>query len=359
MSRAPFWAGKRVLVTGHTGFKGAWLSSWLRRLGAEPSGFALAPSTKPSLYADARVESVMARSTIGDLRDAAALSRAVAEARPEVIFHLAAQALVLPSYEDPVGTFATNVIGTANLLEAVRRTPGIKVVVIVTSDKCYDNREWHWGYREIDPLGGKDPYSASKGCTELVAASYRHSFFPPQAVAEHGVVLVTARAGNVIGGGDWSDHRLLPDLVRGVLAGAPVQIRHPAATRPWQHVLDPLAGYLAVAERAWTEGTAVGEAWNFGPLDEGQRNVGWMADRFAALWGIPADRVWTRDERSHPGESSLLKLDISKAMDRLGWRPRWGMETALARTVEWYRRHAEGGEAAELVSADLDYFNAG
>lgn len=343
-----FWSGKRVFVTGHTGFKGAWLWLWLRHLGAIPTGFALGPDTEPSLWRlIAEGEAAGAgRSVIGDIRDAATLLQEMQEAEADIVLHLAAQALVRRSYSEPMETFATNVIGTANVLQGVRGSPTVKAVVSVTTDKCYLNREWVWPYREDDPLGGYDPYSASKACTEIVTAAWRRSF-----LAGSGVAVATARAGNVIGGGDWSLDRLVPDCIAAMARGVPVVVRNPDATRPWQHVLEPLSGYLVLAERlhacARNGGPDVAEAWNFGPEPSDVRPVATLADRLVALWGDGARWVCSGDGGPH--EAGLLALDASKARARLGWRPRLGLDEALAWTVDWHRRRSTGEDARDLV----------
>lgn len=341
-----FWRGRRVLVTGHTGFKGSWLSLWLQEMGARVAGFALPPPTRPSLYESARVGEGM-ESHMGDLRDLEALTAVVRHFRPEVIFHLAAQPLVRRSYQEPVETYTTNVIGTVHLLEAVRRCETVQAVVNVTSDKCYHNREWEWGYRESDPMGGADPYSSSKGCAELVTDAWRHSYF------SSGPWLASARAGNVIGGGDWAEDRLIPDLLTAFARGEAAPIRNPHAVRPWQHVLEPLAGYLLLAERLVHDGAAVADGWNFGPADEEARPVGWIADRLAELWGEGAH--WQSQGGDHPHEATWLKLDSSRARLRLGWSPRWGLEEALRRVVEWHRAHADG---ADLRAVTLEQIHA-
>jgi len=292
-----FWSGRRVFLTGHTGFKGGWLALWLGKLGAQVTGYSLEPPTKPSLFELARVAE-SARSVIADVRDIAKLEQTMAAARPEVVFHLAAQSLVRQSYTDPVGTYATNVVGTANVLDIVRRTRSVKAVVNVTSDKCYENRESASGYRESDRLGGHDPYSNSKACAELVTQAFRDSFFAPGNSTGSRVALASARAGNVIGGGDWATDRLLPDFVRAILEKRPVRIRHPEAVRPWQHVLDPLAGYLRLAERLAVEGERWAEGWNFGPEESDARNVRWMVERLTQLWGDGAS--WEFDNAAHP-----------------------------------------------------------
>jgi CDP-glucose 4,6-dehydratase len=334
---ADFWAGKKVLITGHTGFKGGWLSLWLQSLGAKVVGYARAPSTNPNLFEAAGVGRGMA-SVIGDVADLASIKAVVAEHAPQIVFHMAAQALVRASYESPIETYATNVMGTAHLLEAVRTTGGVKVVVSVTSDKCYDNREWTWGYRENEALGGHDPYSSSKGCAELVTAAYRNSFFPPKDYARHGVAVASARAGNVIGGGDWAEDRLVPDFIRAVTRSEPMMVRNPAAVRPWQHVLEPLHGYLLLAEKLWSDGPRYGEAWNFGPDDESAKSVETVVKTLAATWGPEAS--WRTDASGvQPHEANYLKLDCSKAKAKLGWHPRWDLEMALDATAQWYRAH--------------------
>jgi CDP-glucose 4,6-dehydratase len=340
-----FWRGKRVFLTGHTGFKGGWLALWLQRMGAELTGYALTPPTNPSLFDAARVGEGMV-SHIADIRDAAALREAMRAARPEVVLHLAAQPLVRASYDDPVGTYATNVMGTVHLLEAVRATPGVRAVVNVTTDKCYENREWIWPYRETDPMGGYDPYSNSKGCAELVTAAYRSSFFNPALAGEHGVAIASARAGNVIGGGDWALDRLLPDIIAAFAAGQPVVIRSPHAIRPWQHVLEPLSGYLMLAERLFADGPMWGEGWNFGPRLEDARPVSDIVARMTAKWGKGAS--WRLSEGDHPHEATFLKLDISKATERLGWQPRLRLAQALDFTVEWAQRRAAGEDMREV-----------
>jgi CDP-glucose 4,6-dehydratase len=351
-----FWPGRRVLVTGHTGFKGGWLSLWLRQLGAVVTGYALSPPSRPSLFETARVGEGM-DSMVGDVRNFDTLRAAVAECRPEIVLHLAAQPLVVPSYQQPVETYATNIMGTVHLLEAVRQVGGVRVVVNVTSDKCYANREWLWGYRENEPLGGDDPYSSSKGCAELVTAAYRMSFFPPRDYTRHGLALATARAGNVIGGGDWAAHRLIPDLIRSFQAGRLASIRCPEAVRPWQHVLEPLSGYLTLAERLWTEGPAFAEGWNFGPGEMDIRPVRWLVDRLTGLWGNGVG--WKTDGQPHPREAHYLTLDCAKARARLGWTPRWDLERTLEETVVWYQAHQAGAEMREVTLAQIERFMEG
>ena len=324
-----FWRGKKVLLTGHTGFKGSWLSLWLQALGAEVHGLALAPPTRPSLFEEARVGSGM-RTTTGDIRDFDTVRACMAAFGPQIVIHMAAQALVRPSYSDPVATYATNVMGTVHVLEAARQSAGVRAIVNVTTDKCYENREWAWGYREDEAMGGHDPYSSSKGCAELVTSAYRRSFF-----ASEGLALASARAGNVIGGGDWAAERLIPDILRAFERHEPVVIRNPHATRPWQHVLEPLSGYLVLAQKLFEEGQACSEAWNFGPRDEDARPVQHIVERLAAGWGHGAS--WRLDGGPHPHEAQGLKLDISKARARLGWRPSWSLAEALSQIITWHQ----------------------
>jgi CDP-glucose 4,6-dehydratase len=333
------WRGRRVFLTGHTGFKGGWMALWLAKLGANVRGYALDPSTQPNLFETAGVGRVI-EDVRGDIRDAARLDAAMREFAPEVVFHMAAQPLVRLSYQDPIGTFETNVLGTARVLDAVRRTPSVRAVVSVTTDKCYENKEWIWPYRETDPLGGYDPYSASKACAEIVSASYRNSFFPPAKLRQpggHEVAVATARAGNVIGGGDWSADRLLPDLVRGFLSGEPVRIRRPRSIRPWQHVLEPLGGYLALAGALLGDNAAnYATAFNFGPVDDDAREVAWIAERMTKFWGGGASWILDEDPNA-PHEATYLKLDISRARHELGWAPKLRLDTALEWLVEWHR----------------------
>jgi len=348
---ASFWQGKRVFLTGHTGFKGSWLALWLHHLGAEVLGFALDPPSTPSLFEAARLDTLI-ETVHGDVRSLETVNAAVAGFRPDAVFHLAAQSLVRPSYEDPAGTFATNVMGTVHVLEAIRQVGTVQAAVIVTSDKCYENRESPlWGYRESDRMGGADPYSNSKGCAELVSAAYRRSFFgdDPQTPA-----LASARAGNVIGGGDWATDRLIPDVVRAFNVGEPVRIRHPQAVRPWQHVLEPLRGYLMLARALWTDGDRFVGGWNFGPHDEDARPVGDVVERLIALWGDGADAV--QAPGPHPHEASFLRLDCSKARALLDWRPLMDLPTALDWTAEWYRAFYDGANARTLTLNQIARF---
>lgn len=324
-----FWQGKRVFLTGHTGFKGSWLSLWLQSMGAVVRGFALPAPTEPALFHVARVAESMEH-CIGDIRDFSAVQKQMSAFQPEIILHMAAQPLVRLSYQQPVETYATNVMGTVHVLEAARHAGSVKAIVNVTTDKCYENREWAWGYREDEPMGGHDPYSNSKGCAELVSAAYRKSF-----LSKDGIAIATARAGNVIGGGDWAVDRLVPDVLRALQQTKPVLIRNPHAIRPWQHVLEPLSGYLLLAERLYNLGQANAEGWNFGPRDEDAKPVQWIVEHLCQDWGNGAS--WTLQPGEHPHEANFLKLDISKARQRLQWAPRWSLETALSRITEWHQ----------------------
>ncbi len=337
-----FWKGKRVFLTGHTGFKGSWLSLSLLELGAEVTGYSLLPPSSPSLFGLAHLSEQMT-SIIGDIRDLEMLKREVSRAKPDIFFHLAAQALVRSSYEDPVGTYATNVMGTVNVFEALRQSAQTKVLVNVTSDKCYENREWSWGYRENEAMGGYDPYSSSKGCAELVSAAYRRSFFT-------GIGIATARAGNVIGGGDWAKDRLVPDCIRQLSRSEPVLIRNPDAIRPWQHVLEPLSGYLLLAQKLWESPAEYSEGWNFGPAQDDAKPVRWIADKMVQSWGGSAR--W-KDESSPLHEAHYLKLDCSLAAARLGWRPRLNLTQCLEWVVQWYRDQSAGQSALMLTQSQI------
>ena len=351
-----FWRGRRVFLTGHTGFKGGWLALWLSQLGADVHGLALAPNTVPNLFHAGGLEGCLAGSTISDVRDLNAVSVAMDHAAPEVVFHLAAQPLVRESYLDPVGTYSTNVLGTVHVLEAVRKTPSVRAVVVVTTDKCYENHEWEWAYRETDPLGGHDPYSNSKACAELVSAAYRQSFFSPSQTLESGVAIATARAGNVIGGGDWSVDRLLPDVFRAIETGEPVQVRNPLATRPWQHVLEPLRGYLILAQALVERQPLNANTFNFGPSAEDVWPVGRLVDSICRQFD---DKVaWKRDKSVHPHEANALALDISRANRLLGWRPLIDIETALTMTVDWAKGFMAGVDAHHLCLAQIQYYQS-
>jgi CDP-glucose 4,6-dehydratase len=344
------WRGRRVFLTGHTGFKGGWLALWLARRGAQMRGYALDPPTERNLFTQARVGRVV-EDVRGDILDRARLEQGMQEFAPEVVFHLAAQPLVRRSYADPLGTYTTNVMGTAHLLEAARTTPSVRAVVVVTTDKCYENREQEQPYRETDALGGHDPYSSSKACAEIVSAAYRSSFFSVERREGERIALATARAGNVIGGGDWSEDRLIPDLIRGFHKGEPVRIRRPQAIRPWQHVLEPLHGYLLLAERLLAGDASVAAAFNFGPRDEDAWTVGQVATFVAREWGSGA--AWVRDADASVHEAGTLRLDASKAQTALGWRPRLTIETALAWTVEWYRAWQDGEDLWEKTISQI------
>ncbi|MBF0096775.1 MAG: CDP-glucose 4,6-dehydratase [Magnetococcales bacterium] len=341
-----FWQGRRVLLTGHSGFKGGWLALWLLRMGAKVCGVALAPPSCPNLFEEAGIGAAMP-SHLVDIRDLAGLQSVLQAWQPEIVIHMAAQALVRASYSDPVGTYTSNVLGTVHVLEAVRHTASVRVVINVTSDKCYENREWYWGYREEEAMGGHDPYSSSKGCAELVSSAYRRSFFQAS-----GVALASVRAGNVIGGGDWAQDRLVPDILRAFARGEAVVIRHPQALRPWQHVLEPLSGYLLLAQRLFAEGERFAGGWNFGPQDGDVRPVQWVVERMCRAWGEGA--TWRGDGGVvHPHEAHLLRLDSSKARMRLGWQSRWPLAIALQQCVAWQRGWLAGQSARQLCMEQI------
>lgn len=339
---ALFWKNKKILMTGHTGFKGSWLSLWLQSMGANVVGYALAPPSHPSLFDVARVAEGMI-SLEGDVRNIDQLQAAMEQHQPEIVIHMAAQSLVRYSYQNPVETYATNVIGTVNVLEAVRQTSSVKTVVVITSDKCYENREWVWGYREHEAMGGYDPYSSSKGCAELVTAAYRQSFFNKK---ENIVAVASVRAGNVIGGGDWAADRLIPDIVRAISENRPMLVRNPNAIRPWQHVLEPLSGYFLLAQRLYEEGADYAEGWNFGPSDDDAKPVQWIVERYTQLWGEGAS--WALDQSEHLHEAHYLKLDCSKARMRLDWRPKWSLAQALENITAWHKAHKQGKNMREF-----------
>ncbi len=353
--RADFWRGRSVMVTGHTGFKGGWLVAWLLDMGARVTGLGLAPDTESSFFERCGLASRMA-SSIGDIRDSTVVRNAIDAAQPEIVFHLAAQSLVRRSYGHPLETFAVNVMGTAHVLDAVRFAPAVRAVVIITSDKCYENREWLWGYREHEPMGGHDPYSASKGCAELVAAAYRNSYF---ATGASPVGVATARAGNVIGGGDWAVDRLVPDAVRALASGAVLTVRNPRAVRPWQHVLEPVAGYLMLAERLYAEGSRWAGAWNFGPSDDAAAPVSVVAELMIKHWG--KGRWQHLAEADAPHEAHYLRLDCAKARALLGWQPALALEEAIAMTVEWYRAAlaTKRNDLLELTRTQLRRYGQG
>ena len=356
MNRA-FWKGKRVLVTGHTGFKGSWLSLWLQLLGADVLGYALPPPTNTSMYEIARVADGMT-SVIGDIRDLEHIKTTIAEYRPEIVFHLAAQPLVRHSYKDPVETYSTNVMGTVSLLESIRNSATTRVVVNITTDKCYENKGWVWGYRENDTLGGHDPYSSSKACAELVISSYRRSYFSHEAYDQHRVAIASARAGNVVGGGDWARDRLIPDIIIAVMENRPAVIRSPSATRPWQFVLEPLYGYISLAERLWAHGPQFAQAWNFGPNNDESKPVSWIAEFLTQLWGDGAS--WTLDLAQHPYEEKHLTLDSSKAESLLAWSTKISLSTTLDWIVEWYRAYKQNEDMHHLSNVQITrYENLG
>lgn len=354
---AGFWQGKRVLVTGHTGFKGGWLCVWLQSLQAHVFGYALPPPGGPNLFEAAHIAKGMT-GVLGDIRDFDALHRALAEFQPEIVFHLAAQPLVGKSYRHPMETYATNVMGTVHLLEAVRQVGSVRAVVNVTSDKCYENKEWAWGYRENEPMGGHDPYSSSKGCSELVTAAYRSSFFAVGDADGPRVGIATARAGNVIGGGDWAAERLVSDVLRAVMSRQPVRLRQPGATRPWQHVLEPLSGYLALAERLFQDPKAYGEGWNFGPDEAAAKPVSWVVEQILALWG--SSEAWEQEAQPPYHEAHFLKLDCAKAHARLGWWPTLALGESLAWVVDWTKAWDAGADMRHVTENQItDYEKRG
>ncbi|RXG20457.1 CDP-glucose 4,6-dehydratase [Leeuwenhoekiella aequorea] len=345
-----FWKGKKVFLTGHTGFKGSWLSIWLSELGAEVKGYSLAPNTTPALFEEARIAELV-NSEIGDIRDFQNLKKSIEEFNPDVLIHMAAQPLVRLSYEEPLETFETNVMGTANVLQAARSSKNLKAIVSVTTDKCYENKEWPWGYREYEPMGGHDPYSASKGCAELVTAAYRKSFFSTENTAN----LASARAGNVIGGGDWAVDRLIPDILKAFEKEEAVVIRNPLSTRPWQHVLEPLSGYLILAEALYEQGASYAEGWNFGPKDEDCRPVTWILDEMVEKWEGTA--TWELDKNTNPHEAGFLKLDCSKAKAQLKWEPTWNLQETLSRIISWHQSWLKGADVQELCKKEIANYN--
>ena len=330
-----FWKNKKVFLTGHTGFKGSWLALWLLNMGAVVKGYSLEANTNPSLFKIANIENEM-ESEIGDIRNLEQLTKSMVSFSPDILIHMAAQPLVRLSYQEPVDTYTTNVIGTVNVLEAARKCSGLKAIVSVTTDKCYENKEWDWGYRESEPMGGHDPYSSSKGCAELVTSAYRRSFFS----TEHSASLASARAGNVIGGGDWAKDRLIPDILRAFEKSEPVVIRNPSSTRPWQHVLEPLSGYLVLAQELFLNGDNFAEGWNFGPNDKDCKPVSWILDEMVSNWGNNAS--WSLDKNNNPHEAGFLKLDCSKASNRLKWNPKWNLQETLEMIVTWHQNYLKG-----------------
>lgn len=345
-----FWQNKRVLVTGHTGFKGSWLTLWLQSMGANVCGVALAPPTTPSLFDLLDLAKHMQHNVV-DIRNYDQVFQVISAFQPEIIFHMAAQPLVRLSYQQPVETYATNVMGTVHVLEAARRVGSVKAIVNITTDKCYENREWVWGYREDEPMGGHDPYSNSKGCAELVSSAYRKSF-----MQQAGIAMATVRAGNVIGGGDWALDRLVPDILRALQHQQPVQIRNPNAIRPWQHVLEPLSGYLLLAERLYQNGQQDAEGWNFGPRDEDAQPVQWIVEKLCEAWGNHA--TWSLQPGEHPHEANYLKLDISKARQRLHWFPRWPLQTALQHIADWHKAWLNGQDMRAMCLKQINLYQS-
>lgn len=349
------YQNRKVLITGHTGFKGSWLCLMLNQLGADVYGYALEPPTQPSLFYEAKIDKLIT-SYIGDIRDLDYHQEVMQKVHPEIVIHMAAQPLVRDSYKIPVETYSINVMGTVHLLEACRNTPSVKAIVNVTTDKCYENKEWHWGYRENEPMGGYDPYSNSKGCSELVTSSYRNSFFNIKNYEIHRVALASARAGNVIGGGDWANDRLIPDFIRSISKGEKLRIRSPYAIRPWQHVLEPLTGYLTLAAKLYTEGAQYAQAWNFGPDDNDACNVEWITKSICDLWGEGAS--FEIDQNPQPHEANYLKLDCSKAKVDLGWHQIWNIQTTLEKIVNWNKAYNKGADVRELTKSQiLEYFS--
>lgn len=346
-----FWKGKKVFLTGHTGFKGSWLSLWLQNIGALVKGYSLDVNTQPSLFIEANIAKEM-NSEIGDIRDLGCLTKSMTDFNPEILIHMAAQPLVRLSYKEPVETYSTNVIGTVNVLEAARKCKDLKAIVCVTTDKCYENKEWEWGYRENEPMGGHDPYSSSKGCAELVISAYRRSFFNSKETAS----LASARAGNVIGGGDWSEDRLIPDILRAFEKSKPVVIRNPLSTRPWQHVLEPLSGYLVLAQELYLKGDEFAEGWNFGPKDEDCKSVNWILDEMVNNWGIGAS--WVLDKNNNPHEAGFLKLDCSKAQQKLKWEANWNLKYTINSIVNWYKIWISGGDIKDQCLQEIESYNS-
>jgi CDP-glucose 4,6-dehydratase len=345
-----FWNGKKVYLTGHTGFKGSWLSLWLQNMGALVKGYSLDVNTTPALFTAANIAEEM-ESEIGDIRNLEQLTKSMISFSPDILIHMAAQPLVRFSYQEPVETYTTNVIGTVNVLEAARKCPNLKAIVSVTTDKCYENKEWEWGYRENEPMGGYDPYSSSKGCAELVISAYRQSFFNCYDTPS----LASARAGNVIGGGDWAEDRLIPDILRAFKKSEPVVIRNPLSTRPWQHVLEPLSGYLVLAQELFLNGDDFAEGWNFGPKDEDCKPVSWILDKMVTYWGNNAS--WILCKKNNPHEAGFLKLDCSKALNRLKWNPKWNLQLTLKSIVDWHKFYINGGDVKKQCIIEINNYN--
>jgi CDP-glucose 4,6-dehydratase len=349
-----FWGGRRVFLTGHTGFKGGWLSLWLCSMGAKLTGYALSPNTAPNFFEVAKVADDLEKSHIADVRDLGKLQKALADAKPEIVIHMAAQPLVRYSYLSPVETYATNVMGTVHVLESIRHVDSVRAVVIVTTDKCYENKEWVWGYRENEPMGGYDPYSNSKGCAELVTSAYRQSYFSPEKYAQHKVAIASARAGNVIGGGDWSEDRLIPDAIKAFEAKQALVIRNPLATRPWQHVLEPLSGYLILAQALYEQGPVFDGGWNFGPRDEDARPVQDVINLLIKNWGSIAS--WQQDHTEQPHEAHSLKLDCSKARQYLNWIPKWTLEQAIEKITQWQHGFQKSMDMKKLSQEQMKVY---
>jgi len=352
---AQFWTGKKIFLTGHTGFKGGWLTTWLSSMGAKVTGYSLAPNTNPNLYEVAKIVRQCEQSHIGDIRNLDELRSAMLTSNPDLVIHMAAQPLVRYSYANPVETYATNVMGTVHVLEAIRSCPNVRSALMVTTDKCYENREWIWGYRENEPMGGHDPYSNSKGCAELVTSAYRHSFFLEGEYLKHGVALASARAGNVIGGGDWSIDRLLPDAILAFESHTPLMIRNPLAIRPWQHVLEPLSGYLVLAQALYERGVQFNGAWNFGPNHVDARSVKEVIEILISKWGGSAS--WQQDGNPAPHEAHFLKLDCTKAQQELGWNSRWSLEKALSEIIQWQKEFRSNRDMQSFMRQQIDLYS--
>ena len=347
---ASFWKGKKVYLTGHTGFKGSWLCLWLQNMGAFVKGYSLDVNTTPALFVQTNLAADM-ESEIGDIRNLGQLTKSMVSFSPDILIHMAAQPLVRLSYQEPVNTYTTNVIGTVNVMEAARKCPNLKAIVSVTTDKCYENKEWEWGYRENEPMGGHDPYSSSKGCAELVTSAYRRSFFSCDNTAS----LASARAGNVVGGGDWAEDRLIPDALRAFEKSKPVVIRNPLSTRPWQHVLEPLSGYLVLAQELFINGDSFAESWNFGPKDEDCKTVKWILDEMVKAWGNNVS--WTLDKKNNPHEAGFLKLDCSKAASKLKWTPKWNLQFTINSIVDWHKLYINGGDIKKQCLKEINIYN--
>ena len=353
---AAFWKGKKVFITGHTGFKGSWLCLWLHSMGANVTGYAFDPPTEPSLFKLCRIDELV-DSVVADIRDGERLNEEMADASPEIVIHMAAQPLVRDSYKNPVETYAINVMGTINLFEAVRVCKSVKAVINVTTDKCYENREWVWAYGENEPLGGYDPYSSSKACSELVTSAYRNSFFNPSDYTNHGIAIASARAGNVIGGGDWAVDRLMPDCVKALLNGEKIIIRNPNAVRPWQHVLEPLSGYLLLSQKLFEEGAHFAQGWNFGPNGDDAKPVKWLVERICSKW--EGNVSYEVDNRAHPHETHYLRLDCSKAKAELGWHPKWNLKKAIDSIIDWTQDYRDNKDLREVCIKQIKEYSRG